>query len=103
MLIELDGCLVQAKIKQDWEEGLHFDGTTHVSMATDDKWKHEALALTEKGNWLLRSWSEKTSFSGGYGLKKWRQITLEGAVSWLFANGHTRDALKFSPQPPEEV
>ncbi len=66
-----------------FEETTQFDGNNHVSRATGDKFKHEALFRTADGNWILNHWSQ---WQGT--LQTYLEISDAEAATWLSVNEH---------------
>lgn len=68
---------------EEFKEDTRWDGNNHVSIATGSKFDHEALYLTERGAWILHSWSQWQGSCESY-----ESIEEERAHLWLLNNGH---------------
>jgi hypothetical protein len=64
-------------------EATYFNGSNHISIATNSQWDHETLYLTRRGAWILHSWSQWQRTRDTY-----VEIEKEKAHSWLLRNGH---------------
>lgn len=72
-----------------YSEAEYFNGSNHVSRATDSEWDHEALYVErgQTGVCVLHSWSQRQGTPDRY-----REISQTDAATWLAANGHDEAA-----------
>ena len=61
-----------------FDENTRWDGSNHISRATDSQWDHEALYYTATGNWILHTWSQ---YQGT--LETYETIDRDTAIQWL--------------------
>jgi len=80
---EGDGWFDMRATKKTWEEKTWFDGSNHISLATQSQWDHQALHLSRKGEWIISCSSEYQ----GTKPKAYR-ITQSEAAIWLIDNLH---------------
>ena len=80
---------------RSWEEDTWFNGSNHISRATNSQWEHEELHRSATGLWILQSWSQ---WQGSR--THWTEISAAGAGLWLATHGH---ALPDGVSPPAEL
>lgn len=80
----LDGTVVDTeRATQHWDEDTRWNGSNHISVATNSQWVHQTLYRSRKG----RYWLETTSqYQGSTPRAEW--VSPEQAAAWLDANDH---------------
>jgi hypothetical protein len=91
-----DGGWIDLDTATEYEEGVRWDGSNHVSLATGSKFEHERLFRTAKGSWIKHSWSQWQGST-----PSWERISAETAARWLVLCEH--DSPEALPELAEHV
>lgn len=86
-IFELDddpGVLVDTdRAAKEWEEGVYFNGSNHISKATGNQFDHETLYKSSKGRYyIVRSSQWQGTRDRAI------ESTPEAAAKWLLLNGY---------------
>ncbi len=65
-----------------WEEETWWDGNNQISKATGEKFDHQALYRTQKGVWVLHTWSQWQGRPELY-----EEIEEQQALRWMAKQG----------------
>jgi len=81
---------------QEWKENTYWNGSNHISCATESQWDHQSLYRSKKGKYILFSWSQRQGIP-----EKWQTISDEDAARWL--NDNEKDLPEELSQFQEEL
>lgn len=79
-----DGGWFDAETAVEFQESTWWNGSNHISAATQDQWLHEKLFFTRGGTWVLNCWSQWQGTP-----ERYSRITERKAVAWLISQGHS--------------
>lgn len=69
---------------ESFDENMYWDGSNHISYATEDQFKHERLEKTKSNRFILSSWSD---YQGSVDSNE--LIDVDQAAEWLVKNNYT--------------
>jgi len=79
-----------------YNEDTWWDGSNHVSVATNSQWEHQRLYRTRGGRWVLHAWSQ---WQGSR--PTWTFVADDRARDWLLLNLHEDAAQQHFGEEPE--
>lgn len=69
-----------------FQEVMFHDGHNNISRATGSEWDHQTVFKTRLGNWVLKSWSQRSGSE-----PVWEIMPVEDAFIWFLINGRDID------------
>lgn len=80
-----------------FEEDTRWDGSNHVSLATNDKFEHQQLLRTAGGRWVLNRWSQWEGRPDIYEF-----VTDDQARDWLISQSRDKAVEKYFGEIEDE-
>lgn len=74
---------------EKFEEDCDWDGSNHISKATQSQTEHECLWRTKSGKWILNRWSQWQGTTETY-----TEIDDNAAAAWIIINDNDSDIVK---------
>lgn len=77
-----------AEKAEEYREDTWWNGSNHISKATNSQWEHEWLYRTASGRWVLNRFSNYQNSPETY-----EEIDASEAARWLSFHGHNHPEL----------